>query len=269
MADEEPAKETKERSPRSHGTRTATTGTGTYPRGDDVLRPSYRHLSTVPTAPTAPITPRREESPRRHNPNTGPGRYFKELPWGTDRAPTIKAASPRAPVRPPPDVPFYDVKLPTTVRSAGFGFRGKDITADKQFSPGPVYDYANDTIAKNQSLRATENHRRCTFGLSHKAHKEMDVPGPGAYGADVGSTFKGGRGALLASRVPLPAPKESPGPGHYERPSAFTPRQGACLVTLKGRLPHPMDDTQAAHEAAKTSCPRIGVRKMRAAPRLK
>lgn len=119
-------------------------------------------------------------------------------------------------------------------------------------------------------------HIGCTFGAPLQKERANMNPGPGAYeqgpvvlpsplgvaikrGVAAGASVKGKPRPLLERRAP--------GPGEYDIPSTFGAKGAG--PTLKGRLPHPMEDSNAAHEAAKTSSFRSSDRKMKGAPRLK
>ena len=248
---------------------------------DDILNPQYRLLSSVPRAPTARVMPRYFEpaSAGRSQP-PGPGAYHTPVKWGdaisTRLVPhsTNRSVSPRGSARPTPkrlDIPYYDVKTNWSTPSGAMTFRAKDNAAERSSSrPGPgVYNPTNNSIAARTDVR--QDAKRCTFGVPHRVTRRPNFPGPGTYGDDAADATpsKSARGAVMTMRAVPPSGNIVPGPGSYALPGAFTPGQGKLAVTMKARLPHPMDDHLAMHETAKSSVARPPEIRHRAKPRLK
>jgi hypothetical protein len=255
-------------------------------RNDDILNPSYRLLSSVPRVATAQLMPRYYEpaSAGRGADAPGPGKYHRPGQWGDaigtrmrpHQASRDGSTSPRGSSRPSPrrlDVPYYDVQKSWKTPSGSMTFRHSDRAAERSAArPGPgVYNPNNNTV--NARTDAHDDTKRCTFGAPHKPERVGTNPGPGAYPQtkEVGTPSRDSKGAVMARRAGHPELKLSalvPGPGSYTLPGAFTQRQGQLDVTFKKRLPHPMDDHLAMHEAAKTSVARAPELRMRARPHL-
>jgi hypothetical protein len=156
------------------------------------------------------------------------------------------------------------------------GFRPAADAQDKKCalsSPGPgVYSPGNFTIAENVDRRSKVSAADCTFGISRQPLKPIDGPGPASYAppleTEPGAKGKHMPGPLLYGRVKPPMPYATPGPGEYKITSFVDDTQGRIMPTMKGRLPHPMDSKLVDFESAKTSCPRLPNRTLRARPRL-
>lgn len=276
-------------------------------RDEAILRPQYRLLSTVPAAPAAGIQSRREPlgrgpmpGPGAYSPSlswTAPGatkmyshRTVRAVDNRHEPAPYYNPEAPkgghagnagfslsfrwreteatRAAALPGPGA--YDV-------ASAFDARGRSGTPRSQLRPLPAPPKTTNAADADAAAAAAvaQPLPRCTFGVPHvKLRPVVEVPGPGAYDVTGGATPRSPTAvathrAPRLARTPRAPPEKAPppGPGSYSLPGAFDVPHGACRVTIKGRLPHPMDDPNAAYECAKTSHPRSTFRRMRAVPR--
>jgi hypothetical protein len=238
-----------------------------YTTHDDILHLPYTLLSTKPASPRACLLGRNKEP---HDPNLpGPGEYDPNPEVSRPSTHSVKMSSLRTTRlrdKEVLDVPYYDPGPLPSGRSTKISGPGKEPR--RPTVPGPG-QYVVPT-----TFRPAPEAKACTFGVPHKPAKPPLIPGPGAYEHEMHASTarsprhrKGSTAPAIPRKLrPIPT-VGAPGPGQYHLGSTFDKPWGACFPTIKGRLAHPMDDRNAAHECAKTSTPRDVNRKMKATPR--
>lgn len=123
----------------------------------------------------------------------------------------------------------------------------------------------------------------CLFGMRTKPLKSPReaFPGPGTYevGTEtptdrLGMNGNSYRTTTLSGKWSDPTPPKSPnaltyrvptGPFDFETPQLFS--SGRKVLSMKGKLTHPMDSKDMAHEAAKTDHPHDPTKRMKIKPR--
>jgi len=245
---------------------------------DLLLHPSYKKLSDKPRSPAARLVGKRRDPTDPEYP--GPGEYDPS-PRADNRGPRmVSSKTLRLKDADVLDVPYYTPRIPPGRGAKIMDSRSEGSRAKRIHYPGP------GAYAMPDTWKARKTSNQCTFGAHHKKLGTFSVPGPGAYETIDGPQGGGGRSARsiysstggnatrsVTARQPTEprlgssARSGIPGPGAYDLGSTFGPKYGQCLPSIKGRLAHPMDDRNAAHECARTSSPRNTARKMRAAPR--
>ena len=243
-----------------------------YPKNDDILNHPYKLLSSVPRSPRANLIGRTKEP--RNDDRPGPGDYDADRPRSNVGPRWVSSETLRMKEKEVLDVPYYIPVLPEPPSSArsrgtmkGFSILEKHKEPSPRNAPPGPGQYSIPGLF--HSVRDPSS-KRCTFGAPHKPLDPFPVPGPGAYDHDgtprkKPDRIRGGKAPMVAKKLREPS-YYAPGPGAYNLGSTFDAKHGACFPTIKGRLAHPMDDRNAAHECAKTSSPRNGARRMKARP---
>lgn len=192
-----------------------------------------------------------------------------------------------------PSATFMGSFLSTTPRSKAFSMSSRwDVQQPPQPGPGSYEPLPSAFSPKKVK-------ERCVFGLRPKVQSDTRaiVPGPGTYevaaadgvatmGATVSSprslassnnTGRGGggnpsyghstsRSTTMAGKWSDPTPPTSPHALTYKVPALFDRPMEGHVATIKGRLPHPMNDKNVAHEAAKTDKPHDHTKRMKKRP---